>query len=133
MRFWSGRPLKERSSSLNQGKVDSPGPSSVECPSPSTMSHQQLRHVVFALILGLTPLLPPTLAQAASSSPLIANASMGNLDATRIAQIRDSGPPVMRQAADYVATATSAPFTAKPEQSTATQATVTNPPLYREV
>jgi len=50
-----------------------------------------------------------------------------------MAAIRDTGPPVMRQAADYVATATPRESKAAAPRRTAAETAVTNSRLYREV
>lgn len=91
------------------------------------MSHLSLRHFVLTLTLALVPLLPAVPAQAATS-----NSSSPTLSAATIKAIRDSGPPVMEQAASAEANApltypkTAALPAAKP-------LAVTNPRLFREV
>src|SRR5437764_5407550 len=130
---------KERCSSLNRGKVDSRGPSSLECPSPPAMSHQSLRHYVLVLVLALVPLLPAIPAQAASaptSAPVAGTpaAATPGLSAARIAAIRDSGPPVMQEAAQFEDSARVNRLAARTPTATPLKlTTATNPRLYREV
>ncbi len=95
------------------------------------MSKQPLRYCVCALICGLTPLIPagpvhasnPSRAASITAAPAIAT----------MESIRDTAPPVMRQAAEFEATAT--PSMAAPAQTFSYQAlqTRTNPRLFREV
>jgi len=95
------------------------------------MSHQRIRHFAFGLIFGLVPLLPPTVAQAAPAQ-LPAQVAAKPLSASRIAEIRDSGPPEMEQASRYVASAPLGNYAVTTTAPTPL-AVVSNPRLYREV
>jgi len=95
------------------------------------MSKQPLRYCVCALICGLTPLIPagpvhasnPSRAASVTAAPAIAT----------MQSVRDTAPPVMRQAAEFEATAT--PSMAAPAQTFSYQTLQarTNPRLFREV
>jgi spore germination protein YaaH len=119
------------------GKVDGAGPSSLQCPSSLGFSMQRLRHSVLAFVLAVVPVVSvvsvtATEAKAQLPSPTpAASSATGSLSAARIAAIRDSGPPVMQEASDYVA---SAPLGRS--SSTArgvSQTAYSNTRLYREV
>jgi spore germination protein YaaH len=85
------------------------------------MSRQRLRHFALVFVLALASLTPATGARAASAAP-----------AAPVSSMLDTGPPVMREAADYVAHAPVPHFAAQASESTITR-TVNNPRLYREV
>lgn len=96
------------------------------------MSLHSLRHISLVLILALVPASSVTEARAAPlPSRLATPASAPSIDA-KMAPIRDSAPPVMQQASDYVAKATAPAFHAQPARPAITQA-VNNTRLYREV
>ncbi len=97
------------------------------------MSYQRIRHFALALAVGLIPLLPATPVSATSTPPHAAPTGATQLSAARIAQIRDTGPPVMRQAADHVATAAPGKFTTSSIPRGPAPLAVSNPRLYREV
>ena len=103
------------------------------------MSHQSLRHYVLVLVLALVPLLPAIPAQAASaptSAPVASTpaAATPGLSAARIAAIRDSGPPVMQEAAQFEDSARTSRLAARTPTATPLKlTTATHPRLYREV
>ena len=74
--------------------------------------------------------LPVHAAASPGATPAVA---APELSAARVAAIRDSGPPVMQQAADYVASAKPVAFKPASAPATINQAAVNNPRLYREV
>src|SRR2546430_17682297 len=95
------------------------------------MSHQRIRHIALALTLGLVPLISalpvdatPTPTQAAPMGP-------PGMSAARIEQIRDGGPPVMREAAQNI---DGAPYTAGtiPTTFPPTNPALSNPRVNRE-
>src|SRR5690348_9047530 len=98
------------------------------------MSKLSFRHFALVVIVVTIPLIPPATVQAAPAAPMPpASLALGGLSAERVAQIRDSGPPVMAEAADYEA---NAPIT-RLRTATASlhplQSAVSNTRLYREV
>lgn len=92
------------------------------------MSNQTLRHVVLAALVGAIPLLPVTPAEAAAP---VAQ-TVPQVSAARMAQILDTGPPVMQQALQYEDTAPLRYSAAAASAALRTDST-TNPRLYREV
>src|SRR5260370_1425387 len=97
------------------------------------MSHQRIRHLALALAVGLIPLLPAIPVNASSAPRHVPPTSATQLSAARIAQIRDTGPPVMQQAADYVATAPLSKFTTSAIPRASAPLAVSNSRVYREV
>ena len=97
------------------------------------MSYKRIRHFAAALIVGLIPLLSLTAPAASANTQQVPLRSAESMSAARIAQIRDTGPPVMREAADYVATASPLKFDSSAVPHAATQTAMANPRLYREV
>lgn len=91
------------------------------------MSYPSLRNFVLTLTLALVPLLPATPAHAATSP-----SSHPALSAATITAIRDSGPPVMQQAAAAEATAP-LNYTRTAALPKAMPLAVSNPRLFREV
>src|SRR2546430_11144096 len=102
------------------------------------MSHQSLRHYVLVVVLALVPLLPAIPAQAASaptSAPVAGTpaAATPGLSAARLAAIRDSGPPVMQEAAQFEASARISHSPARTTTTTPLQlTTATTPRLSAE-
>jgi spore germination protein YaaH len=96
------------------------------------MSRHWLRHFVLASICGLVPLLPLAPVQASSLLSAKPPAASTPAESAVLRKFRDSGPPVMENAAQFEATApvrAFAPTTLLPRVPLA----VSNPRLYREV
>src|SRR5437868_8118488 len=96
------------------------------------MLKHRLLHSVVALTCGLMPLIPLASVQAAvPSSSAVASAADAPESAV-LTKFRDSGPPVMEQAAQFEATAPVTRFAPTPLKVRPITA-VSNPRLYREV
>src|SRR5690348_10510979 len=96
------------------------------------MSWHRLRHFVLLNVLMLASLAPASGVRAAESGVPSATHTVAATPADASAPTLDAGPPIMHEAADYVARTPEQKFTAATTPSTITSA-VSNPRLYREV